>query len=248
MHRLSSALLILLVAFPGNAWRPTLTSGSATAAAGGGAAPTIRGIGAPSSATAAVTPAVPAGTASGDLLIMFCKTQDQAIDTNDAAWTESASSPNSNGDRLTVFWLISDGSDDTLTTDSGLENTCVIFGVQAGTFNAGTPFNITGQDDDANGTAVSIASITTTVDNTLCVGASARADPDADTSTEFSSLTNAALTNLTEQLDRSWLTSNGGAMLVYSGEKAAAGAIGNTTATAVTTAVGANINMCVAPD
>ena len=248
MRRLLQAILVVaLFTTPVHAWIPTLLAGSTSAAAA--TTPTIRSVGASAAGVSAQTCPTPAGAASGDLLIMFLKTEDQAIDTNDAAWTESASSPNSSSgaNRLTVFWLISDGTDDYLTTDSGLQNICVVVAITAGTFNAATPFNVTGFDDDASGTSVDIETITTTVNNVLVLSGSTRSEPDAAGSTEFSSEANASLTGVTERFDGTFLAGNGGALYIVSGVLATAGATGSTTATAATTGFGANISLGIAP-
>ena len=247
MRRLLAAFLVsALCALPGHAWLPTIVAGTTTTAAA--TTPTIRSVGASAAGVSAQTCPTPAGAASGDLLIMFLKTEDQVIDTNDAAWTESASSPNTNATtRTTVFWLISDGTDDYLTTDSGTQNVCVVVAITAGTFNAVTPFNVTGLDDDASGTAVAIGAITTTVNNVLVLSGSSRTNPDASGSTEFSLSANASLTDVTERFDGTFLASNGGSLYIVSGVLATAGSTGSTTATAASTAVGANISLGIAP-
>lgn len=213
------------------------------------AVPTIRGVGAVHGNAAAISPGLPTGTVAGDLLIMFLETT--ATQTITASgWTQLpiVSPLDSNGvTRATVLYRIATGTDPATTSDSGNHQIGRIIGITAGTFDLAIPLHVAGNNAQAATTAVSISGPTTTIDDCLILAFSAGPGPDAITTTEFSSPANANLTSVTERIDDSSSAGTGCAILVISGELATAGAVGATTATAVTSVARANICLTVAP-
>lgn len=215
------------------------------------ALPTIRAVGTAASGTAAISPGLPSGTVAGDLLVMALETGKQAITVS--GWTEAPDSPREagaappGGSRLTLFYKIAAGSDATTTSDSGNHQLGQIIGIQAGTFDSTTPFNVTAGSNQTSTTAVSIPGDTTTVNDCLILAFCTGDNPDSDTTTQFDSWANTDLANVTEQMDFTSSAGNGGAIGMASGEKATAGAYGATTATATNPADRGCISVAIAP-
>lgn len=209
------------------------------------AVPTIRAVGAVSAGAAAIAPGLPAGTAVGDLLIMFLETLVQV--TSCAGFTSYAINDSNSVTRATVLYRIATGTDPTDVPDAGNHVQGRIIGITAGTFDLAIPFHTLIDSDQAATTAVSITGPTTTINDCLILAFSSAPGPDALSTTEFSSPANANLTNVTEQIDNSSAAGGGSAILVISGELATAGAVGTTTATAVTSVARANLCIAVAP-
>jgi len=114
----------------------------------------------------------------------------------------------------------------------------------------GNPWNVITPDSSGVGTAITLlgtdgAGPTTTRD-CLVVGACSHSNDVAGPT--FSGWTNADLANLTERFDDGTTVGNGGGLAVVTGEKATAGAFGNTTATNSTVAPGwAGYHLALAP-
>ena len=203
------------------------------------AAPVVRSVGVAVDNANAISPGLPSGAVEGDLLIMILETRAQAITVTD--WAEAPSSPQtstgSNKSRLTIFYIIETAVGVNRTTsDSGNHQIGQIIAIQAGTFNSTTPFNVAAGGIQLAVTAVSVILAVTTGHI-----------PDADGTTEFSGWTNADLSAVTERMDKTGNAGDGGAIACATGVKAAAGAYGATTATAVTTANRGVISLAIAP-
>jgi len=115
---------------------------------------------------------------------------------------------------------------------------------------SGNPWNIITPDSGGIGTAITLlgtdgAGPTTTKDCLVVAGCSHSNDVAGPT---FSGWTNADLANLTERVDDGTIIGNGGGLAVVTGEKAVAGAFGDTTATNSTVAPGwAGFHIALAP-
>ena len=218
-----------------------------TASSGGGSAPTFVAAGAVASNAAAITPALPAGIATNDILLLFLETANQAIsipNQNGGTWTEVTNSPQGTGTaagsgatRLTAFWSRYNGSQGAPTTsDSGNHQLGRIVAIR-GAATSGNPWDVTAGGVDATAdTSGSIPGATTTLANTLVVAAIATALPDASGTANFSAWTNSNLTGLAEQTDNTVTAGNGGGLAVARGEKGTAGAYGSTSVTCATAA------------
>ncbi len=209
--------------------------------------PTFVAAGAVASGTGAITPALPAGIATNDILLLFLETANQAIsisNQNGGTWTAVANSPQgtgtaggSNATRLTVFWSRYNGTQGAPTTsDSGNHQLGRIVAIR-GAATSGNPWDVTaGGVESTADTSGAIPGATTTVANTLVVAAIATALPDADGTADFSAWTNANLTSVTERTDNTVTAGNGGGLGIATGGKATAGAYGTTTVTCATAA------------
>ncbi len=205
-------------------------------------APTFVAAGAVASNTTAITPALPANIATGDILLLFLETANQAITIptpNGGTWTEVTNSPQGTGTaggttgaRLTIFWSRYNGSQgDPTTSDSGDHQQGRIIAIR-GVTTSGNPWDITtGGTEAVSDTSGLIPGATTTVPNTLVVTAIATSLPDATGTSNFSSWTNSNLTSITECIDNTVTAGNGGGLGIVTGIKATAGVYGNTAVT-----------------
>lgn len=175
------------------------------------------------------------GRVAGDQLIVAVMTANQAM-TAPSGFTEPAESPQSRGTagaatgvRLSVYEKVSDGTETTVTiADSGDIQYAVgiVIRKSSGT---GVSVEAGAGNNVAAATSCTFGGVTTTVDQCLVVTIVATDRDSAGPS--FSGQANASLTNLTERFDAGTTTNTGGGLVVYTAEKAAAGATGNTTAT-----------------
>lgn len=200
------------------------------------AGPTFVGVTSGSGSASAVTiDFTSSGRAAGDLLFIPVMTANQAITIS--GWTEVPTySPQSRGTagaaggvRLTLFSKVSTGTETTVTTsDSGDIQYAVGFVVR-GASSAAVAVDIGAGNNVAATTSGSFGGVTTTVDDCL-VASFVATDRDAAaaswTPTGYGNLANGA-----ERFDNGTSTGTGGGVAIFTGEKQAAGATGNITAT-----------------
>jgi len=220
--------------------------------------PTFVAAGAVAYGTGAITPALPAGLASNDILLLFLETANEAIsiaNQNGGTWTEVANSPQGTGTagasdatRLTVFWSRYNGTQGAPTTsDSGNHQIGRIIAIR-GVATSGDPWDVTAGGVEATAdTSGAIPGATTTVDNALVVAAIATALPDSNGTSNFSAWANGDLTNVTEQTDDTRNSGNGGGLATATGEKDTAGAYGDTTVTVGTASAKAMMSIALKP-
>ena len=220
--------------------------------------PTFVAAGAVTSNTTAITPALPAGIATGDILLLFLETSNQAIsisNQNGGTWTQVTNSPQGTGTaagttgaRLTAFWSRYNGTQGAPTTsDSGDHQLGRMIAIR-GAVASGNPWDVTaGGVEAVSDTSGSIPGATTTVTNTLVVTAIATSLPDLSSTTRFSAWTNANLTSVTERTDNSVTAGNGGGLGVATGVRAATGAYGNTAVTLATSAYKGMMSIAIKP-
>jgi len=226
--------------------------------AGAVATPTFVAAGAVASGTGTITPALPAGLAVNDILLLSLETANQAIsisNQNGGTWAAVTGSPQGTGTaagssatRLTVFWSRYNGTQGAPTaSDSGNHQLGRIIAVRGAT-TSGNPWDVTaGGVETTADTSGAIPGATTTVGNTLVVAAIATALPDATGTANFSAWANSNLTSVTERTDNTVTAGNGGGLGIVTGVKATAGAYGNTTVTAGTSAVKGMMSIALKP-
>jgi hypothetical protein len=222
------------------------------------AVPTFVAVGSVASGTGTITPALPTGRATDDILLLFLETANQAIsitNQNGGTWTQVTNSPQGTGTaggttatRLTVFWSRYNGTQGAPTTsDSGDHQLGRIIAIR-GAATSGNPWDVTaGGVEATSDTSGSIPGATTTVGNTLVVTAIATSLPDSTSTTRFSAWINANLTSVTERTDNSVTAGNGGGLGVATGIKATAGAYGNTAVTLATSASKGMMSIAIKP-
>ena len=229
-----------------------------TATSGGASTPTFVAAGTVASGTGTITPALPSGIASDDILLLFVETANQAVsitNQNGGTWAAVTNSPQGTGTaggtsatRLTAFWSRYNGNQGAPTvSDSGNHQAGRIIAVR-GCATSGDPWDVTaGGVESTADTSGSILGATTTVANTLVVTAIATSLPDASGTANFSAWTNADLTSLTERTDNTSSAGNGGGLGITTGVKATAGAYGATTVTCATAAKKGLLSIALKP-
>lgn len=199
--------------------------------------PTVNSVGAVVAGTGDVSPAPGGSHSVNDIDIIIVQTRDQVASLGVAAgFAElTAISPlGQTNNRLTVFWRRWNGSDGTPTiTDPGNHVIARMISI-SGCKTSGNPWDITGTGthDTTADTTVSVVGGTTTVADCLIVLCCAQHLPASTGTAVFSGESNADLANLTERIDNSTAQGVGGAIGMWTGEKATAGTFGATTATA----------------
>lgn len=209
------------------------------------AAPTIRAVGAVAAGSTAISPGLPAGTVAGDLLIMGCESGGTGLTV--AGWT-LLFEISETGTAFTLFSRVAtSGSDPTTTSTPTNHAVGRIIGITAGTFNVDRIINASTSNTQTTTTAVSISGTSTTVVDTLVLAWSGGDLPDATGTTQFSLEINANLAALTERVDNTTASGNGGALYCISGTWASAADYGATTGTATNTAIRVNVSIAIAP-
>jgi hypothetical protein len=211
--------------------------------------PTIVGTATLDSASPFV-PAFPSGIAAGDILLWMGESVGGQNFTLPAGWSQlDTISPvveTGNNTQLTCFWRRYDGTGSapsvTGPADHGVTAMIAVRGCPA----SGNPWNVLAPAvSTTSTTAVSCPQVTTTLADTLVLLMVATS---ADIgSAQISSMTNAALTSITERVDTATATGGGGVLICYSGIKTTAGATGITTGTVTTAGFKAYITVAMAP-
>jgi hypothetical protein len=220
--------------------------------------PTFVAAGPIGAGVSAIGPSLPSGIAVNDILLFFIETSNQAVSIANGGggtWTQVTNSPQycgtaagTTGARLTVFWSRYNGTQTSPTTsDSGDHQQGRIIAIRGAT-TSGNPWDVTaGSTEATSDTSGSITGVTTTVANTLVITAIASALPDATSTTNFSSWTNANLTSLAEYVDNANTPGNGGGIGVAGGVKASTGATGNTAVTLGSSSYKAMMTIAIKP-
>lgn len=195
------------------------------------ALPFIRSTGALAWGTGALNVPLPAGYFVNDILVMVAATA-YGETLNAAGWAHAPNSPSASaigGCQLNVLWRRATGSEGAITGDSGDHQVARIVAV-GGCETTGSPWDVTNKGFTGATTAVTIPGATTTVADCLVLVAAAFAN-DINQDGFVSGWTNADLANIAEIFDNLKDVGNGGGIALITGEKAAAGLVGDTTAT-----------------
>jgi hypothetical protein len=201
------------------------------------AAPSVRAVGTPTTgASATFVPNIPAH-AAGDILILSVSNSHNAMSAPAGGWALVTGSGQGNGaggaaaDSVYcfVYWLrAASGAESNPTVDPGTGVALgVIISVQ-GCIASGDPFDAIVNGQSTVGTSpLSIPSPTTTGADRLILGTVATDRDEPSTGTFFSTPTNADLTGIVLQVNRTISSSSGAGLGIWSGTKATAGAVAN---------------------
>jgi len=187
------------------------------------------------SGTGAVTPALPVGIVTNDILLLFAESNSgQAVtivDSGGGLWSQVTGSPqDSTASRLTVFWSRYNGAQTAPTTNDPGDHIIASIAAWRGCITTGNPWDVTSSAvHNTSDTAVSIPGATTTVANCLVVAIVGHGIDGAKV--QVNSWANTSLSSLTERLDYSTSSGGGGGFGIAEGGKADAGAYNATTAT-----------------
>lgn len=193
--------------------------------------PFKRSVGPLAYGTGALNVPLPAAYEVDDILVLVIATA-YGEGISAVGWQHAPDSPAQSaagGARVNVLWRRATGSESAITTDSGDHQVAriVAFG---SVINAGNPWDVTNQGYTGATTAITIPGDTSTQPDGLAVIATAVAQ-DLDQEGFISGWTNTDLANIEEIFDSVKDVGSGGGIALVTGEKAAAGSIGNTTAT-----------------
>lgn len=198
------------------------------------AAPSIRAAGTVATGSGNVTPGIPAGSTTNDIMLLYVHSSNQTITGPGSGWVEVPDSPQGTGTaaaagsvRLAVFWKRHTGSESNPTiTDTGDHTFAVIISVQ-GCVTSGDPWDVTAGGVDSSATSLPApADDTTTVSDTFVLFAWAHAR-DSNTANLSGST---GSTNLdggitATHTDSSVNTGTGGGFIIQSGVKNSPGSL-----------------------
>lgn len=182
------------------------------------------------SGTASLSVPPPASIASGQFCILPVESANQNV-ADPTDWTEfdnshqgSGTGALSNSVRMSAFYKTAGASEGNVSVaDSGDHTTAIWL-----TFDDVDSINVTSGTTLAASTTWTIPGPTTTVADCLIVYLVAT-DRDATSTSNLVSFTNANLTNITTRHDQSHASGVGGGLIIVTGEKASAGAVGDST-------------------
>jgi len=188
-----------------------------------------------------VSPGIPAGTTTNDIMILYVETGNQAV-TAISGWTLVGAGGVAQATglvtMLTIMWKRAGASETApgVSIAAGGDHIVSRIATFRGCVTSGSPINATNPTVQNTASAsVSIAGVTTTVADCMICAAVATGQDVASTA-NISGWTNASLASpaITENMDNWDTTGNGGGFGAAYGGKATAGATGATTATLVT--------------
>jgi len=200
------------------------------------ALPDVRAVGTVASGTGDVVVTLPTHQA-GDIIELYVETNDEAVTTPSGGWAPTPDAPVSEPvapTRLTIFWLRAASAAETnpTITDPG-DHATAFAASYLGCVASGDPYDVTAPGiDNTSDTSVICPGDTTTVDDCLVRAVCATGTDNA--SVTIGSWANADLANVTDRGDFWTTAGGGGGMGLATGEKATAGAFGNTTGTLTT--------------
>lgn len=212
-------------------------------------------LGAFTSSTGAITPALPAGIAVNDLLLLFLETHQEAatIPTpNGGTWTAAPSSPQGSGStganssaRITVFYSFYNGVQGNPTTNDPGDHISGRIAAFRGV-DLVSPFNTSSGGVNTNaGATATVNGATTTVPGCVVVGCGATED-DGDSIGPWTA--GSGLASLTEMFENVHAAGDQGLITAWYAQKATTGAYGNSTATVTSGQQRAFMSLALTPD
>jgi len=215
-------------------------------------APAVRSVGTAASGTGNITPGLPAGHTTNDILLLFVETANQAV-TAPAGYTQigpqngAGTAASSGATRLAIFWKRDGGSESAPTvTDAGNRTQGVIIAV-SGCRTTDNPFYFqwNGFKKTASTTWTHKGNATT-INNSLIIYGLANGIN--STGAQLSSVANSSLSSVTTQYDNATTDGVGGGLGVVSGLLATAGSYGSLTATEGASTADVSIALAMIPN
>lgn len=219
------------------------------------ALPTYVGEGAPGAGTGSITPGLPAGIQTNDILLLWTESQsgqptsDPLENENGGTWTKflvQGAGSGATGTSMGCYWSRYNGTQGAPTVGDTGDHTFGYIEAYRGCVATGTPYEalVQGSEETADTSLEVTGSTTLGADRLVIVGA---ARPNDDFNAHYSAWANGDLANLTERSDRGTQQGNGGGLATVTGEKAAAGSYGTTTATLANSVVDAFATFALIP-
>jgi len=223
----------------GKAVRLTYT-GTSGGTGGSSPAPTIVGVGAAAASTGTITPSLPSGLQSNDILLLFVETANQAAsisNQNGGTWAVvtgsgagTGTAGGTDGARLTVFWSRYNGTQGAPTVDDSGDHQLATMMAIRGAVATGNPWEVVKTDIDTytdNGGWSTGG--TTTRNNDLVVIGDAGALANTTGTNNYNYWSNGDLASFSEVIDNSTVVGNGGSIGVAAGVLITAGTYSNST-------------------
>lgn len=216
------------------------------------ALPQVRAVGTPIATTAGPTVVLPEHE-ENDILGLFCETTSEAVAVPSGGWGHVLGSPQqvsagANSTRKTIFWLraASAAETDPVVADPG-NHVCAVAISFSGCILIGDPWDVTSAGVTTDVANQTLTGGITTVDDCLVILALSTTS-DANSTTAFSNWVNAALANLIERVDFTSDVGTGGGFGIATGEKAEAGAYGDTTVDCPVALAGGYLTIALKPE
>lgn len=201
------------------------------------ALPTFVALGATSGSLTAISPALPAGIATNDILVMIMDTArtEAAGLANEAGGTWNLidfSEGATNAPRITGWWSRYNGTQTAPTsTDSGNHQMAFIAAIR-GCLASGDPVGVSSKGlEDTSDTTVSMPGATTPETDCFVLACGAINEVSVHSQITAGDEANADLANFTSRRQVGMALSLGATLVMFTGEKATAGAFGATTMT-----------------
>ena len=215
-------------------------------------APTYVGAGLIAQGRDALNVAWPAGHRPRDLALLIIQGSGQDATANLSGWSHVSGSPlvdvaTNAGSKFQLLWrrATTSAEADAALPDLGDHTIACIVVIRGGDLGA-SPFTaVTTAIKSSGSGTTTLPSLTTTVPDTLVVGLASRPNDSANASF---SLTNAALTDLIEQLDTGTTQGNGGGFGLWTGIRVTPGAVPGSSGSQNPSTTNCCISLAIAPE
>ena len=200
-----------------------------------------------------ITPGLPAGIATDDILLLWTESQSgQATgisNENGGTWTKhvvQGVGSGAGGTSLGCFWSRYNGTQGDPTVGDSGDHTLGYIEAYRGCVTSGDPYEglVIGSEETADTSLEVTGSTTTGADRLVIVGTARENDNFND---HYSAWANADLANIVERSDRGTTQGNGGGLATVTGEKATSGTYTTTTATVAASVLDAFATFALIP-
>ena len=199
--------------------------------------------------TTTIAPAIPVGSQADDIMLLVVETANEFVATP-SGWAlvdvVGSGGALNVATATTMFWKRHTGTESAPTLADPGDHIAGVIASFRGCETSGDPWNtkITMADAVSN-TSFSALGVTTTVDECLIVVAGCVATDVA--TARFGAPINASLTSLAERYDQATTQGNGGGIGIFTGIKAVAGVVSNTTSAIGTASFKTGITVALKP-
>jgi len=215
--------------------------------------PSPQTVGTVASGTAGVTPGLPSGTSTNDILLLYTQCAGGETVATPSGYTLEASSSvgsGATGTKAQLFWKRAGGSETAPTIADPGDHVIAIMQRVSGCVTTGSPFSGTSvaSNEGSADTSGTVTGMTTLHNNTLVMSfTTGQRTVAADGTTEYSAYANSDLASITEYIDQVRNIGIDGSIGVAGGVVSAAGMVGDTTYTQAGAALKASIMFALQP-
>ncbi len=200
--------------------------------------PYVRAVSAVAAGTGNITPSLPS-YADNDILLLFVQSGNETVTAPSGGWTAAPDSPQGIGtpgaagaSGISVFWLRASGTVSAPTVTDPGDHVAGFIASIAGCIDTGSPFaGSAGTTVGSSGTALSMPSVSPSVDRCLIVHAVGTSNNGSATNILNVAVANANLAEITRLNSSQFTNGNSGAIAAWAGFARNSGATGATTGT-----------------